>query len=71
MIPNIVHFVFGFKEQTEDFYSVIIYLFILYIVNKPDQILFYYHYEPKGKWWEELENTLYHGIKNRYSTEYQ
>ena len=56
-IPNIIHFVFGLKEQTEEF------LFPYYLsvlsaskVNDPDKIYFYYHYEPYGYWWERLKN---------------
>ena len=56
-IPNIIHFIFGLREQTEEF------LFIYYLsvlsaskVNNPDIIYFYYHYEPYGPWWEKLKN---------------
>ena len=55
-IPNIIHFVFGLKEQDEDF------LFVYYLsvlsaskVNNPDTIYFYYHFEPSGKWWNKLK----------------
>lgn len=55
-IPNIIHFVFGLKKQTEEF------LFVYYLsvlsaskVNVPDKIYFYYHYEPFGPWWEKLK----------------
>ena len=56
MIPNICHFVFGLKKQTEEF------LFCYYIsvlsaslINKPDKIYFYYHYEPYGRWWDKVK----------------
>lgn len=56
MIPNIVHFNYGLIEQKEDF------LFVYYIsvlscklINNPDKIFFYYHYEPKGIWWEKTK----------------
>lgn len=56
MIPNIAHFNYGLIEQKEDF------LFVYYIsvlsckvINNPDKIYFYYHYEPKGYWWEKTK----------------
>ena len=49
-IPNIIHFVFGLKPQNEEFMFTY-YLSILsaYVVNKPEKIYFYYHYEPLQK----------------------
>ena len=45
-IPNIIHFVFGLQEQTEEF------LFCYYLaivsankINSPDEIYFHYHYQ--------------------------
>ena len=54
-IPNIVHFIFGFKEQIEEF-SFVYYLAVYscYIINKPAVINFYYHYKPYGPWWNKL-----------------
>lgn len=56
MIPNIAHYNYGLAEQKEDF------LFVYYIavlscklINNPDKIYFYYHYEPKGHWWEKTK----------------
>ena len=56
MIPNIVHFNYGLVEQNEDF------LFVYYVavlsckvVNNPDKIYMYYHYEPKGHWWKKTK----------------
>jgi mannosyltransferase OCH1-like enzyme len=56
MIPNIVHFNYGLTEQKEDF-SFVYYIAVLscYVINKPDKIYFFYHYEPKGKWWEKTK----------------
>jgi len=56
MIPNILHFIFGLEEQTKDLLFCY-YLSVLsaYVVNKPDTIYFYYHYEPKGIYWEKLK----------------
>ena len=58
-IPNIIHFVFGLKPQKDEFLFVY-YLSILsaYIVNKPDNIFFYYYYEPYGEWWDRLKEKI-------------
>jgi hypothetical protein len=55
-IPNIIHFCFGLQEQKTPF------LFVHYvavlsakIVNNPDTIYMYYHYEPFGEWWDRLK----------------
>ena len=56
MISNICHFVFGLQEQTDEFlfiYYVAVYS--AYIINNPDLIYFYYHYEPYGLWWNKLK----------------
>lgn len=56
-IPNIIHFVFGLKEQTEEFLFVyFVSIYSAWIINKPDKIYFYYHYEPYGKWYNKLKN---------------
>lgn len=56
MIPNIVHYIFGLKEQNEDFLFVYyIAVYSCYLINNPENIFFYYHYEPYGKWWNELK----------------
>lgn len=56
MIPNVVYFIFGFKEQTEDFMFVYyLSVYSCFLVNNPDKINFYYHFEPKGEWWEKLK----------------
>ena len=57
MIPNICHFVFGFKEQKDEFlFCYYLAVYSAYIVNKPEKIIFYYHHEPYGDWWEKLKN---------------
>lgn len=58
-IPNIIHFVYGFKEQTEEF-ELYKYIAIesAYHVNKPDKIYFYYWYEPYGQWWDKIKVRL-------------
>lgn len=59
MIPNIIHFVFGLKKQTEEFHFVY-FMAILsaYLVNKPDKIYFYYYYEPFGKYWDKIKSYI-------------
>ena len=53
---NICHFVFGLKEQSEEFlFCYYISVFSAYLINNPDIIYFYYHYEPYGKWWDKLK----------------
>jgi hypothetical protein len=53
---NICHFVFGMKKQTEDFlFSYYIAVYSAYLINNPDIIYFYYHYEPYGIWWNKLK----------------
>lgn len=58
-IPNIFHFVYGLKEQTEEF-SLIYYLSLKSCieVNRPEKIHFYYHYEPFGKYWDKIKPYL-------------
>ncbi len=57
MIPNICHFVFGLKEQKDEFsFCFYIAVFSAYIINNPSVIHFYYHYEPFGRWWDKLKN---------------
>lgn len=56
MIPNIIHFIYGFKE---DFggkpFSLVHYIAIksAYEINRPDKIFFYYKYLPSGEWWDK------------------
>mgnify|MGYP006405073233 FL=1 len=58
-IPNIFHFCYGLKEQTEEF-SIIYYLCIKSCikVNRPEKIHFYYHHEPYGKYWDKIKEHL-------------
>lgn len=61
MIPNIIHFTFGFRE---DFggkpFSFIHYLAVksAHDRNRPEAIKFYYQYEPSGEWWEKSKPYL-------------
>ena len=55
-MKNICHFVFGMKEQTEDFlFCYYIAVYSAYVINNPDILYFYYHYLPYGKWWDKLK----------------
>lgn len=58
-IPNIIHFIYGFKIQEEEF-NLYRYISIKSAleVNKPDKIYFYYHYEPYGYLWDKIKPFL-------------
>lgn len=56
MIDNICHFIFGLEKQISEFmFCYYIAVYSAYLINEPDFIYFYYHYEPYGKWWNELK----------------
>jgi len=59
-IPNLFHFVFGLRKQTEPFHLV----FYLCLesclqVNRPDAILFHYCHEPYGPYWDLIRGKLH------------
>jgi len=58
-IPNIIHFIYGFKEQDQEF-ELYRYISIksAHDLNKPDKIYFYYYYEPYGYWWNKIKVYL-------------
>jgi mannosyltransferase OCH1-like enzyme len=58
-IPNIIHFVYGLKEQTEEF-DLYKYIAIksAHDINNPDKIYFYYYYEPYGYWWNKIKQFI-------------
>lgn len=58
-IPNVFHFVFGLREQTEPFH-LMYYLCLASCleVNRPDAVHFHYHNEPYGEWWERIKPRL-------------
>jgi len=61
MIPNVIHFIFGLKEDFgQQPFSLVHYLAIksAYECNRPDIIKFYYKYEPRGEWWEKSKQYL-------------
>lgn len=59
IIPNIIHFVYGFKKQTEEF-NLYRYIAIKSAikVNNPDKVYFHYKYEPFGKYWDKIKKYL-------------
>jgi len=58
-IPNTIHYVFGLKEQIEEF-PFVYYLSILsnVLINKPISIYFHYQYLPHGYWWDKAKPYL-------------
>jgi hypothetical protein len=59
IIPNIIHFIFGLKEQDEEFlFCYYLAIYSAYKVNNPDTIYFYHHYPIYGKWWDQLKKEV-------------
>jgi len=59
-IPNVFHFVFGLREQTEPFHLMYYLCLASCIeVNQPDEVHFHYHHEPHGEWWERIKPRLH------------
>jgi len=58
-IPNIFHFVYGFKPQKEEFalYHYIA-IWSSICINKPKKVYFYYKYEPFGYYWNKIKPFL-------------
>lgn len=67
-IPNIYHFIFGFKTQSEEFHLAF-YLCIKSCVevNSPEKIYFHYRNLPYGNLWEKIRPYLH---LNRIEHEY-
>lgn len=59
LIPNIIHFVYGFKKQDKEF-ELYKYLAIKSAidVNNPIKVYFHYRYEPYGKYWDLIKSKL-------------
>lgn len=59
LIPNIIHFVYGFKKQDKEF-ELYKYLAIKSAidVNNPTKVYFHYKYEPYGKYWNLIKDKL-------------
>lgn len=58
MIPNMIHFIFGMDEQFGGKpFSYIHYLAVrsAIAVNKPDQVILHYAFEPRTEWWEAIK----------------
>ena len=59
-IPNILHFVYGCKPQTQEFLFLdMTAILSAKAVHKPDTIYLHYFYEPYGKYWDILKSTGY------------
>ncbi len=58
-IPNVFHFVFGLREQTEPFHLMYYLCLASCIeVNQPDAVHFHFQHEPYGEWWERIKPRL-------------
>jgi|LauGreDrversion4_2_1035121.scaffolds.fasta_scaffold43077_3 hypothetical protein len=61
MIPNILHFIFGLSENFGGKpFSFSHYMAIrsAIIVNKPDDVIFHYQYEPSGEYWDLIKGQI-------------
>ena len=58
-IPNIVHYIYGLKEQDKEF-PFLFYYGILsnVLINQPIKIFFHYKYLPFGYWWNKIKGYL-------------
>jgi mannosyltransferase OCH1-like enzyme len=58
-IPNIIHFIYGFKNQVDEF-DLYKYIAIksAYDINKPEKVYLYYYNEPHGYWWDKIKPIL-------------
>lgn len=58
-IPNLVHFVYGMKEQTEPF-CFVAYVAILsaFLVNEPEMIFLHYHHLSYGPWFDAVQRDV-------------
>jgi hypothetical protein len=58
-VPNVYHFVFGLREQTEPFHLMhYLCLASCAAVNRPEAIVFHYVNEPWGPLWERIRPAL-------------
>jgi hypothetical protein len=58
-IPRIFHFVYGLRRQTEPFHLVhYLCLESCLRVNRPDRLLFHYHHEPWGEYWDLVRDRI-------------
>ena len=58
-VPNVFHFVFGFRPQTEPFH-LMHYLCLASCIgaNRPDAVYFHCQHEPWGEYWERIRPAL-------------
>ena len=58
-VPNVFHFVFGMKPQSEPFH-LMHYLCLASClgVNRPDAVMFHCQHEPWGEYWDRIRNRL-------------
>ena len=54
-IPNQIMFIWINKNQKEFLFCYYLSVYSAYIINKPDKILFYYHYDIYGEWFDKLK----------------
>ena len=58
-IPRIFHFVYGLKPQTRPFHLVhYLCLESCLRVNRPDRLLFHFHHQPWGEYWDLIRNRI-------------
>src|SRR5579871_92227 len=58
-VPNVFHFVFGLKPQTEPFHLMHYLCLASCIgVNKPDAVMFHCQHEPWGEYWDRIRPQL-------------
>lgn len=58
-VPNVFHFVFGLKPQTEPFHLMHYLCLASCIgVNKPDAVMFHCQHEPRGEYWDRIRPQL-------------
>lgn len=61
MVPNVLHFIFGLSENFGGKpFSFSHYMAIrsAIIVNKPDDVIFHYQYEPSGEYWDMIRGQM-------------
>jgi hypothetical protein len=61
MIPNIIHFIFGLKEDFGGKGFSFLHFLAVYTawkVNKPEKMFFHYVFEPTGDWWAKAKPYL-------------
>lgn len=58
-VPNVFHFIFGFRPQTEPFHLMHYLCLASCIgVNRPDAVFFHCQHEPWGEYWERIRPAL-------------